>query len=600
MTKRKKVSRPVSLLSFIQTVRAGQQTGWTVWILVGSLALVSLLSGVNWGSEKHIFVAGQIADADVRAERDLMVEDTIATRQKKKRAEEDQPLVYDLSMDAYRLFQSRLVDIIKAINTGGTIATDPALEKFAAENNDVIAQEVIRELSQREVQEYIFKKLLPQIREQLANGLVWDFRVARGGSGGVLIRNLDNNTSMLRTDAEAIPDAQSFLGELSVRMRSAPELNESSRKAIYTLLSTILPASLSLNREATQKNIEEATKSVQPVYYQLQRGEMIIRKGDKVTREQQLKMQSLFNSYADPVRWRQVGGAFAFGLILSLGFFMSPSGRPGTSLRPKDLVLISVILVFFCLAAKAMMIFGQRMDSLRMINALEIAFPAAGAAGLVSMVFSARRYGTMGLILAFYCALMFEASIPLMLYYFLGGMLATWLVTRAQNRQDVVWSVIPLTCGLFLIWIGFFVMSDNITPLEIPMQLIAILISSFLSLIILFAISPVLEMAFGYSTRFRLMELMSLEHPLMQEIMVTIPGTYHHSLVVANMVEAGAKAIGANSLLCKVAALYHDAGKLLYPESLIENQFGAPNKPDRLTPSMTALILLSHEKKGKE
>lgn len=125
-------------------------------------------------------------------------------------------------------------------------------------------------------------------------------------------------------------------------------------------------------------------------------------------------------------------------------------------------------------------------------------------------------------------------------------------------------------------------------------------INSLLSLILLFAVSPVLELAFGYSTRFRLMELMSLEHPLMQELMVTIPGTYHHSLVVANMVEAGAKAIGANSLLCKVAALYHDAGKLTYPEYFIENQFGGPNKHDKLAPSMSALIITSHVKKGTE
>ena len=93
---------------------------------------------------------------------------------------------------------------------------------------------------------------------------------------------------------------------------------------------------------------------------------------------------------------------------------------------------------------------------------------------------------------------------------------------------------------------------------------------------------------------------MSLEQPLMQELMVTVPGTYHHSLVVANMVEAGAKAIGANSLLCKVAALYHDVGKLSYPEYFIENQFGGPNKHDKLAPSMSALILLSHVKKGTE
>lgn len=177
-------------------------------------------------------------------------------------------------------------------------------------------------------------------------------------------------------------------------------------------------------------------------------------------------------------------------------------------------------------------------------------------------------------------------------------MLATWLVTSAQSRQDVVWSVIPLTVGQILIWFGTTLLAQT-PPAEIPVQLTAVAINSLLSLILLFAVSPVLELTFGYSTRFRLMELMSLEQPLMQELMVTIPGTYHHSLVVANMVEAGAKAIGANSLLCKVAALYHDVGKLSYPEYFIENQFGGPNKHDKLAPSMSALILLSHVKKAR-
>ena len=195
--------------------------------------------------------------------------------------------------------------------------------------------------------------------------------------------------------------------------------------------------------------------------------------------------------------------------------------------------------------------------------------------------------------------LMLQADASFFFYQFLSAMLATWIITSAQNRPDVIWGLFPLAGGQMLIWIGAAALLQ--TPLwEIPAQLCAVGINSLLTLIVLFAVSPVLELIFGYSTRFRLMELMSLEQPLMQELMVTIPGTYHHSLVVANMVEAGAKAIGANSLLCKVAALYHDAGKLSYPEYFIENQFGGPNKHDRLAPSMSALIILSHVKKGTE
>ena len=178
-------------------------------------------------------------------------------------------------------------------------------------------------------------------------------------------------------------------------------------------------------------------------------------------------------------------------------------------------------------------------------------------------------------------------------------MLFTWLVVSAYSRQDAIFSLLPFACGQIIIWASMLMLAQ--TPLEVyPQQLICTVISSILSLFLLFATSPILEQIFGYCTRFRLMELMSLEQPLMQQLMVTAPGTYHHSLIVANMVEAGANAIGANSMLCKVAALYHDIGKTSYPEYFIENQFGRPNRHDKLAPSMSALILLSHVKKGVE
>jgi putative nucleotidyltransferase with HDIG domain len=125
-------------------------------------------------------------------------------------------------------------------------------------------------------------------------------------------------------------------------------------------------------------------------------------------------------------------------------------------------------------------------------------------------------------------------------------------------------------------------------------------INALVSLFLLFALSPIVDLSFGYTTRFRLMELMNLEQPVLQELMVATPGTYHHSLVVSNMAEAAANAIGANPLLCKVAALYHDLGKLSRPEYFIENQFGGENRHDKLSPSMSALILISHVKKGTE
>lgn len=91
-----------------------------------------------------------------------------------------------------------------------------------------------------------------------------------------------------------------------------------------------------------------------------------------------------------------------------------------------------------------------------------------------------------------------------------------------------------------------------------------------------------------------------MEQPLLRDLMLNAPGTYHHSLIVSNMVEAGAERIGAYSLLCKVAALYHDIGKVSKANYFIENQTNEDNPHDRLTPSMSSLILTSHVKLGVE
>ena len=109
-----------------------------------------------------------------------------------------------------------------------------------------------------------------------------------------------------------------------------------------------------------------------------------------------------------------------------------------------------------------------------------------------------------------------------------------------------------------------------------------------------------IEMAFGYTSDIKLLEVANLDQPLLRNLMVQAPGTYHHSVIVSNMVEATAKAVNANPLLAKTAAYYHDIGKATKPLYFIENQMGGPNRHEKLAPSMSSLILISHVKDGVE
>jgi putative nucleotidyltransferase with HDIG domain len=242
---------------------------------------------------------------------------------------------------------------------------------------------------------------------------------------------------------------------------------------------------------------------------------------------------------------------------------------------------------------------GTHFQDATLLAAFSYAYPVGAASGLVVQVFATKRYCTFGLLSAMFCAAMFQAGLALFFFYFLSSMLATWLVSRSQNRQDVVWSLVPHFLSHLALWLGATLLAQNALE-AYPGQLVAIAVSSILTLLLLFAVSPILEILFGYTTRFRLMELMNLEQPLLQELMLSMPGTYHHSLLVANLAEAGAKEVGANSLLCKVAALFHDIGNLSHPAYFIENQLDGVNRHDKLAPSMSALILISHAKKGVE
>ncbi len=112
------------------------------------------------------------------------------------------------------------------------------------------------------------------------------------------------------------------------------------------------------------------------------------------------------------------------------------------------------------------------------------------------------------------------------------------------------------------------------------------------------AILPMAEYAFGYASDIRLMELASTGHPLLQRLMLEAPGTFHHSVVVGTLAEAGATSIHANPLLCRVAALFHDVGKVGKPQYFSENQVGAANVHDVLSPGMSRVVILSHVKEG--
>jgi len=567
--------------------------------LIATLFVLSLMLGIHPQVQPKVFIAGEVADSTIIASRSFIVEDTLASKMRRDQLAQVQPSVFDLSIETVLNLREQIMLLLQALNESDT-ETAAMASSIESIMNMPVRPETLDLWQRPEVQKVILDFALPWVERRLASGVIGNVREALPSQGDIIVRDLERKTETLRPAGSKILDISALLTNLSQVLRADTKLQRASRRSVTSLFSLLMFPTLTLNRQATLKLGEEAANTVEPVYYHVQKGEVLVTQGERVTRTIQLKLQSLFARREGSIQVGMVVGTFLMTLIFLPSLYIAPSGNIGTALRKKDCFFIALLLFVFTVGAKASVLLGERLLDQQDLLMFSYIFPASGAAGLCALIFAARRYAAMGLFLALFLTLTFKAGVPYFLFVFISCMFNTWLVIRAQTRQDVVWSFVPLTLGLCILasacgWL------EGLTSLDAFFTLwIFVVCNTLLSVFLLFALSPVLEMAFGYTTRFRLMELLSLEQPLLQDLMVTIPGTYHHSLVVANMVEAGAKAVGANSMLCKVSALYHDVGKLAYPDYFIENQYGGENKHDKLSPTMSALILSAHVKKGCE
>jgi len=210
-------------------------------------------------------------------------------------------------------------------------------------------------------------------------------------------------------------------------------------------------------------------------------------------------------------------------------------------------------------------------------------------------------------VLAAVCGLMMDLDALMVLFVFFSGVVATGSVHQTRERLSVLRAgllvgVANAAMALLIFFLGFYtgdgtaVASFSMVPVwSMAFAFLGGLIGSFLVL----GLMPVFESA-GFVTDYRLMELANLNHPLMRQLMLRAPGSYHHSVVVGSLAEAACEEIGANALQTRVAAYFHDIGKSLKPQYFVENQGSGGNKHAGLDPYTSAAIIISHVTEGAE
>jgi cyclic-di-AMP phosphodiesterase PgpH len=345
----------------------------------------------------------------------------------------------------------------------------------------------------------------------------------------------------------------------------------------------------------TEKIRQIAAASEEPVYWQ--KGQSIIRKGEVVTDEQwnTLVDLRLVGPQAD-VRSYVGAGVIAAVLIAMMSLYLA---RYRGDLLDKDskLLLLGLVGIGTLMLALLMKVFEETLGP-----GVAYMMPVAVNAMLVSILMDTRAALLQSAILSLLIGFSSEVDqINHALVALVGSTVAVYSTSRIESRSDIyrAGGLVSLANVVTIIGI-YLVKAYSLWSYQPWLDAGLGAVNGLIVSMVVTGALPLFESLFGILTPLKLLELSNPNHPLLKKLLVEAPGSYHHTILVANLCEAAAEAIGADQVLARVGAYYHDIGKTKRPYFFVENQFGGENPHDKLPPSLSALIITSHVKDGLE
>ncbi|NLF80245.1 MAG: HDIG domain-containing protein [Clostridia bacterium] len=347
---------------------------------------------------------------------------------------------------------------------------------------------------------------------------------------------------------------------------------------------------------ATSLRIQQAQENVRPVQITVRQGEKLVSKGQAVSAEQIEALREL-GLQSESRQFTSLSGLFLLVLLcFVLFYFYLQFYKKAVFERQSALLLLGVVTVVILLICKLISLISFSMDA-EMTAQVGYLLPVAAAAMVITVLLDREVAVFATVLLAIFAGIAMEGSMVFILVALAGGLTGVLAAAHLNQRSQFVGASIYITianlvviCAWGLIW--------HQSYQAIGLGMLFGLINGLLSAILAMGILPYLESAFGVTTVIRLLEYSNSNNLLLKRLMVEAPGTYNHSILVGNLAEAAADAIGADALLVRVSSYYHDIGKLRRPHFYIENQVTGDNPHDKLQPGLSARIIISHVADG--
>lgn len=425
------------------------------------------------------------------------------------------------------------------------------------------------------------------INELLNDGII-DKRKTEMESDEITIRNLRERTERTinitntRDTAEAREYAQYHL--------SRQFLPDVASAALQLFNQAIRPNWI-YNESDTEQLLEENLASISRTKGAVAQGQVIIRRGDIVTPQIDNKLRSLAQARATTAsqteRWLRFSGDVIIIAITALVFlFYLFLYRRTIYENPAMFLLVFLTLLLICVTSA--LVYNYDVNSLIV--------PVAVAPIILTIIFDS-RVGLMATVtLAIITALIHDNNFDYLVATVTACSLGIFSVRDIKKRSQFFFTTPGIVFITYLLVIGGFALA-RFSGWEKFMDDTFVIAINSVFILFTYPLILLFEKSFKITTDFTLLELGDTNLPLLKELMTKAPGSFHHSLQVANLAESAASAIGANSLLCRVGALYHDIGKMVKPSYFIENQTEG-NEHDKLKAKMSALVIKAHVSDG--
>ncbi len=378
--------------------------------------------------------------------------------------------------------------------------------------------------------------------------------------------------------------------QLAVKRRQVPalvglELSEAEAAVTVALVQHFLQPNSRYNPEKTDAARAQASLRVAPVTISIQEGEIILRAGDRVQTEDLETLEALNLRQSDwswSVFLRTVGVVSLLGLLL--GFYLTRV-VPDFWQRRRQAPLFIALVLLFTLGARWMVPAHAVQPYL---------FPAAALTMLVSMLLDMRLTAVTLLYMTLLVAYLTQGALDLVFYTAFGSLAGALVLGRGDRISLFLLAGVAVSATNLLLVTLFHLLERSLDWTGMMQLVLAAIINGTLAgsltLLGVYLLSPFL----GVVTSLQLSELGRPTHPLLRELVLRAPGTYHHTLIVSNLAEQAAQVIGADANLTRVGAYYHDVGKMVRPLFFIENRVGDVNPHDHLDPVTSAGIIRNH------